>query len=79
MVTLRATAVGDAAGLPPENPAIRVVAPDQPVRARWLVRAASVEPPIVLRVGDTYRAATRAGTWSGSADADDPRRGLDEL
>lgn len=78
VVTLRATAVGDAAGLPPETPAIRVVAPEQPVRARWLVRAATVEPPIVLRVGDTYRAATRAGRWSSSA-GDDPLRGLDGL
>lgn len=77
VATLRATAVGDAAGLPPEAPAIRVVAPDQPVRARWLVRAATAEPPIVLRVGDTYRAATRAAARSEGAD--DLLRGLDGL
>ncbi|MCZ7687463.1 MAG: hypothetical protein M5U28_55470 [Sandaracinaceae bacterium] len=79
VVTLRATAVGDAAGLPPGAPAIRVVPRDQPVRARWLVRGATVEPPIVLRVGDTYRAPTWAGAWSDAPEADDPLRGLDEL
>ncbi len=79
VATLRATAVGDVAGLPPETPAIRVVARDEPVRARWLVRAAAVEPPVVLRVGDTYRAPTWAGAWSNAPEADDPLRGLDEL